>query len=233
VELILPIRILYADERIIAADKPAGMPVIPAPDGPPRVCLRHQLEQQLQAPLRVVHRIDRDTSGVVLFARDVATHRHLTDLFAAHQVSKTYMALTAGVPAPETGLITTPLHPARRGRMRPATAEEDGLPSETAYVALRAWERGTRRFALLEARSRTDRHHQIRVHLRSMGTPVLFDTIYGRAAMQGDAQEGPCQRLALHASRVEVPAGGAWPAFVAESPMAADLAALVDWFARG
>jgi tRNA pseudouridine32 synthase/23S rRNA pseudouridine746 synthase len=202
----------------IAVAKPPGVVVIPARGEDPGASLWHALERARGERLWVVHRLDRDTSGVLLFARNAAAHRALSMAFESGGVHKTYLALTDGMPSPDEGVIDAPLHPARRGRMRPAAPGEAGsLPSATAYRVLRRWVTPDGPVAFVEVSPRTGRQHQVRVHLRFAGAPLLGDRIYGRAA--GIA----APRLALHALRVEVPGLG----ISVEAELAADLAALV------
>ncbi len=222
--------IIYLDDRVAAADKPPRLTVVPAAGDPGRDCLRFRLESQLGAKLWVVHRLDRDTSGIVLFARDAETHRALGAAFEARRVHKTYLAFTSGAPPDREGLIDTPLHPARRGKARPARPREAGASSAlTGYAVKRRWHRGAERVALVEARPETGRHHQVRVHLRSIGAPVLFDPLYG-GGPAGRLLGAPANRLALHASRLAVPgAGPADEPLVLESPLPGDLASLLQW----
>jgi tRNA pseudouridine32 synthase/23S rRNA pseudouridine746 synthase len=226
----LPIQVLYTDDEVVVVAKPAGLPVIPAAGEDPAGCVRHVLEAQLGEPLWVVHRLDREASGVLLLARHAAAHRRLSMAFEHRLVSKTYAALTAGIITPCEGVIDVPLHAARRGRARPALPGEAGQASTTEYRVLRTWRRGSAEAALVEARPRTGRHHQIRVHLRSAGTPILFDDIYGRATVTGEWSAGPCRRLALHATRLEWPAAADGVSLGVDAPLAADLAALGAWF---
>jgi len=225
------IPVLYADGDVVVVDKPAGLPTVPAPNVPPGGCVRAVLERQLGAAVWVVHRLDRETSGVLLFARTADAHRDLCRVFEGRQVRKTYVAFTLGVPAPREGRIGTPLHRARRGKVRPARPGEDGAwDAFTRYVVRKRWERAGAAVAMVEAHPETGRHHQIRAHLRSIGTPVLFDRLYGRGAAADLAGGAPVSRLALHASRIVVPYGadaGHTRAF--EAPLAADLTALLHW----
>jgi len=114
----LPLTVLFADNDLVVVDKPSGLPTVPAPDAPPGGCVRSVLERQLGSPVWVVHRLDRDTSGVLLFARTADAHRGLCQAFEERRIRKAYAAFTLGVPAGRDGRITTPLHPARRGMER-------------------------------------------------------------------------------------------------------------------
>jgi RluA family pseudouridine synthase len=224
-----PVPILAVDARLVAVNKPAGVTVVPAPDVPRGGCLRALVERQVGAPLWVVHRLDRDTSGVVVFARSAEAHRELCLAFEHRRVQKTYLAFTAGVPDPREGRIDTPLHPARKGKTRPATLGEPGAwAAATSYQVRRHWTDEGISVALVEARPETGRHHQIRVHLRSIGCPVLFDGTYGKGISIAALDDAPCQRVALHASRLTVPGAEGAPA-VYEAPFPEDLAALLHW----
>jgi RluA family pseudouridine synthase len=226
---------LYEDERVLAVAKPPGIVVVPARGEDPAASLRRVLERARGVPLWVVHRLDRDTSGVVLFARDAETHRALGAAFERRLVRKTYLALTRAAPPAVRGTTGTPLHAARRGKMRPADPGEPGaLPSLTEFDVVRTWALpGGARPALVEARPRTGRQHQVRVHLRSLGAPLLVDPLYGGAAQvsAGDlglpGDEILCSRLTLHALRLEVSLPGAAAPLRLEAPLAEDLARLV------
>jgi RluA family pseudouridine synthase len=223
----LTILALTAD--IVAVNKPAGITVVPAPDVPADACLRALVERQLGTPVWVVHRLDRDTSGVVVFARSAEAHREFSLAFEHRRVQKTYLAFTAGVPEPGAGRIDTPLHPARRGRTRPAAPGEPGAwPAATGYAVRQRWTDEGASVAMVDAHPETGRHHQIRVHLRAIGCPILFDGIYGRGISIPALEDAPCQRLALHASRLAIP-GPDGVFAVYDAPLAADLAALVRW----
>jgi RluA family pseudouridine synthase len=225
-----PLTLLYCDDAMVAVDKPAGLAVIPAPGPAAGACLRDRLAAQIGSRTWVVHRLDRDTSGVIVFARTAEAHRALSMAFEHRQVRKAYLAFVAGLPSPARGEIAQPLHEARKGRMRPAAPGEPGaMEARTEYAVRQAWRQGSRVVALVDARPHTGRHHQIRVHLRSAGTPILHDPIYGRAVpgvVAGDAP--PIARLALHASSLTVPHPGSGRAFTIDAPLAADLAALRD-----
>ncbi len=226
-----PIPIIFGDDRLVVVDKPPGLAVVPAAGSPPADSVRGVVERQLGVTIWVVHRLDRDTSGVVLFARTADVHRALCAAFEERRVRKTYLAFTSGLPPGRDGLIETPLHAARRGKVRPALPHEAGaFGASTRFVVRKAWARDADRVALLEVHPETGRHHQIRAHLRSIGTPILFDRIYGREASAAVLTAAPAQRLALHASRLVVPdpaSPGDTHAF--EAALAPDLVALLHW----
>ena len=229
-----PFAILHETRDIVAVDKPPGVVVIPARDEPAGGSHRHRLERARGERLWVVHRLDRDTSGVVVFARNAETHRELSLAFERHAVEKTYLALTRGTPTPPEGVIDVPLHSARRGKMRPALARERGsLAAETKYLVQRVWMTRVGPVALVEAKPRTGRQHQIRVHLRWKDAPLLVDPLYGRAERitaqdLGLSENIPaCERHTLHAAELVLPARGGEPSLRLVAPLAPDLGRLV------
>lgn len=208
----------------LAVDKPPGVTVIPARAEDPERSLRRTLERLRGERLWVVHRIDRDTSGVVLFARDAATHRALSLAFEGREVRKRYLAVTRGVPAPPSGTIAVPLHAARKGKMRPAAPGEAGARSAvTDYRVCRRWDTPEGPVALVELFPRTGRQHQIRVHLRAIGAPLLVDPLYGRPQPALGME-----RLALHAAALAFPDPATGSAVTVEAPLPFDLRALLD-----
>jgi len=223
-----PELILLADNpRWIVVDKPAGIAAIPARDEDPAESLRHRLQTQLGMPLWVVHRIDRETSGAMLFARDAQAHRLLNQAFMLGQVNKTYLAWTAALPQPSEGRIAVALHAARKGKMRPALPGETEAKSAcTDYVVEQHWQYAEQRIARVRCHPRTGRQHQIRVHLRSRDCPILRDALYGLSTFKQPFDHLPIQRLALHAAAIEVPAVLEQPLQRIEAPLPADLLAL-------
>jgi RluA family pseudouridine synthase len=222
--------LLYEDDELVAVDKAPGEPVIPAREGPLEACLQKRLEVERGERLFVVHRIDRLASGVVVFARHPQAHRRLSLAFENRQVHKSYWAFVSGVLLPLKGHLDVPLHTARKGKMRPARPGERGqLASATDYETRRIWRFGGEKASLVEARPFTGRHHQIRVHLRSAEAPILFDPLYGRGYEPHAVGDAPCQRLALHARRIELPGREGGPALALEAPLARDLASLAAW----
>jgi RluA family pseudouridine synthase len=223
-----PLALLHEDEDVVAVAKPSGQAVIAARGEPRSQCLQDQLEAHLHRRLWVVHRIDRDASGVVLFARNAEAHRALSLAFEHRQVVKTYTAFVAGRVDPPRGRIEVPLHAARKGKTRPAVPGEPGaLPSVTEYATEKTWSRPP--VSLLEVHPLTGRHHQIRVHLRSVDAPILFDPFYGRGLMPEALAGSPCARLALHACRIDVPAPRGGGRLAVEAPLSVDLIALTEW----
>ncbi|BDG06703.1 RluA family pseudouridine synthase [Anaeromyxobacter oryzae] len=218
--------VLHEDGYVLAVDKPPGRLVIPGRQGG-EPSLREELEAS-HGRLWVVHRLDRGTSGVLVFARTAEAHRTLNLAFDRGEPRKRYLALVRGSPPPERR-IDVPIAPARRGRMRPArSGDPRGKPSATVVRLVetfpaRPWAGGA--LALVEALPETGRTHQIRVHLADAGWPLAVDPDYG----QEEPLRGPDARILLgrtplHASRLELrhPATGA--ALVLEAPLPADLA---------
>jgi tRNA pseudouridine32 synthase / 23S rRNA pseudouridine746 synthase len=183
-------KILFEDESLLVVDKPAGVPVIPERDS--KDCLQKDLEVA-HGRLFVVHRLDKDTSGVILFARTADVHRRLNGLFESRQVEKTYLAWVLGSPQREDGVVNAALREFGSGR---TGVDPRGKPASTRWrVKRRAGEK-----TLLEVQPATGRRHQIRVHLYSLGHPVLGDRLYGESRPVGGAP-----RLMLHALELSFP----------------------------
>lgn len=181
----------HADAHLIIVEKPHGLLSVPG-RGPDKAdCLEARLRRTHPDAL-TVHRLDMETSGLVLFARDPDTQRALSKLFEARRVDKAYVACVSGAPADEDGVIDLPLAADWPNRPK-QKADTDGKPALTKWRVL---ERGTSytRFALFPQTGRT---HQLRVHLSAIGHPILGDTLYG-----GPENQAAADRLLLHASRL-------------------------------
>jgi RluA family pseudouridine synthase len=212
-------RILFEGGGVLVVDKPPGVPVIPGRDG--GHSLRDALEARRGQKVFVVHRLDRDTSGVLVFALDAAVHRALSVAFESGQVRKRYLGR---VEAPR--LVDAPVVAARKGRMRVARpGEADAKASRTRVRPVETFERAS----LVEAEPLTGRTHQIRVHLLSLGHPLLMDHQYGRDApltekdLGGAGDAVVLARTPLHAARVEWPALPGVEARAVETPLPADM----------
>jgi tRNA pseudouridine32 synthase/23S rRNA pseudouridine746 synthase len=216
--------VLYEDAELVAVAKPSGIPVIPARDEPPEACLQHQLAAARGERLWVVHRIDRETSGVVVFARTADAHRALNTAFETRKVAKTYLAWAAGALDGVTR-IDVALHEARRGKARPAEPGEPGAKHAVTELAVeRRWRRGDDVVARVRCHPITGRHHQIRVHLRYANAPIVCDPLYGKVTARGALADAPCPRLALHAASLTVPGPRTFTA-----PVPDDLAGFEAW----
>lgn len=160
----------------MAVDKPPGLLVIPGRAPEDQVCAKDLLAKQLGTQLWVCHRIDRDTSGVLLFATTAEAHRRASMAFEHGEAKKKYLALVEGVVAGPVD-IDTPMTEARKGKMRVVfPGEQGGKDARTRVRPIRPFDGGT----LVECEPLTGRQHQIRVHLKSVGHPLLFDHQYGR-----------------------------------------------------
>ena len=210
-------RLVYADADLVAVDKPAGVPAQPTLTTD-RGTLPELVAALLGAPVTIVHRLDRETSGVTVLARTKGAAATLSEAFRAGTPEKTYLALCARTPAPPEGRIDAPLgkDPARAGLRR---VDPRGDAAATRYRTLRAGPGG----ALVEARPETGRTHQIRVHLAHLGAPLLGDARYGGPRRVGELA---IPRVMLHAIRLELahPTTGARMAF--EAPVPEDFAAV-------
>jgi tRNA pseudouridine32 synthase/23S rRNA pseudouridine746 synthase/23S rRNA pseudouridine955/2504/2580 synthase len=190
--------------------------------------VRELLEAQRGGKVFVVHRLDRDTSGVLVFALDAERHRALSMAFEAGTVRKRYLALVEGrVEAPQ--LVDVALAPARRSRMRVARPGEEGKASRTRVRPVETFAAAS----LVEAEPLTGRTHQIRVHLLHLGHPLLFDHQYGRDTplteqdLGGAGEAVVLARTPLHAGRLEWPALPGVEGRALESPLPEDLARAV------
>ena len=218
------IAVIYEDDSIIVVDKPVGMVVHPAP-GNKQGTLVHALLgrgsdlSNLSGKERpgIVHRLDKETSGVLLVAKTNKAHRALQSQFAARSLSKTYTALVKGRVEYEAGHIQQPIghHPKIRLQMA-VVAPPRGREAETRYRVLKRFKYST----LLELKLITGRTHQIRVHMAHLGHPVLGDEVYGK--------KGNYPRMALHASKIELvhPKTGKIVEF--ESPIPAAMRQMID-----
>ncbi len=188
----LPITI-YQDEFLLAVNKPAGLPTLP--DGYNRAapCLIDLLKQQV-GRVWVVHRLDRDTSGVIVLARTAEVHRALNIAFDAREVHKVYHAIVRGVPEWDEHLIDLPLRPDGDRRHRTVIDRAYGKPAVTRARVLERFAQHT----LIEARPETGRTHQIRSHLAALDLPLAGDVLYG-----GQDVASLIQRTALHAHSIE------------------------------
>jgi RluA family pseudouridine synthase len=182
--------ILYLDDDLLAINKPAGLLTLPDGYQPDLPDVRKLIEAQL-GPVWIVHRLDKDTSGVLLLARSAAAHREINQQFSAQQVRKTYHALVIGRPEWEHIHVEAPLRSNVGRRKRTIVDETYGKAASTYLRVLARFPQAT----LVEARPRSGRTHQIRAHLYAVGCPIMADPLYGE--QPPDSTWIP--RLALHA----------------------------------
>ncbi len=202
----IPLDIIYEDETLIAINKPPGMVVHPAPGHPNgtfvNALLGHCKELAPNGdPLRpgIVHRLDKDTSGILIAAKTSLAHQKLVEAFASRQVKKTYLAICVGKP-PNT-LLSAPIgrHPVNRKEMAVIPEKGKEAISEIQVLAF------DEKLSLVIVRPKTGRTHQIRVHLRSVNHPIVADSLYAPSRPEALG----FQRLALHARslKVQLPSG--------------------------
>lgn len=205
---------------LCAVDKPAGVPAQPT-QASDRGHLPELAQALMGGEIFPVHRLDRETSGVVVLARTRAAAAALSAAFREGSPQKTYLALCTRAPEPRDGRIEDPLGPdARPGRRAVVALDRGGEPAATRYRTLRVGPSG---HALVEARPETGRTHQIRVHLAHRGAPLLGDARYGGAKR---VVELSIPRVMLHAARLEIghPASGS--RLVLEAPPPEDFLAV-------
>lgn len=237
----IPLDIAYEDAHLIVVNKPAGLIVHPAagnPDGTLVNALLHHCRGQLSgiggvARPGIVHRIDKDTSGLLVVAKSNAAHEGLARQFADHSITRRYLAVCSGHPAPPAGAIAGRIgrSDANRKKMTvlPDTAKR-GKHAVTHYTVLQR----LNHCALIECRLETGRTHQVRVHCASIGHALLGDPLYGRnpAPLRPLLKELGFARQALHAATLGFvhPISGETVEFTAELP--ADMRELIDETAR-
>jgi 23S rRNA pseudouridine1911/1915/1917 synthase len=222
----IPLTIVYEDAHLIVVDKPAGLPVHPGPGHSGHTLVNALLAHcpdlpgvgGVQRP-GIVHRLDKDTSGLIVAAKDDRSHNALSAALKAREVHKTYLALVEGRLDPKEALIDAPIgrDPNNRRRMMVSASGREAL---TAYKVIEEFPG----YTLAEGSPITGRTHQIRVHLASLGHPVAGDPIYGHSSPIAP-------RLFLHAWKLGFrhPITGEEMAF--EAPLAADLGAVLDFWA--
>jgi 23S rRNA pseudouridine1911/1915/1917 synthase len=197
----MPLAIVYEDEHLIVIDKPAGLVVHAGagnPDGTLVNALVAHCPQRLSsigAPLRpgIVHRLDKDTSGLLVVAKTDAAHVALARQFAEHLVERAYQALVWGNPIPPVGRIERAVGRSRHHRTRMAVVSRGGKPAVTDYKTVRTFGSIA---SLVECRLATGRTHQIRVHMASIGNPIIGDTVYGGRRASAPKANTPLDPLA-------------------------------------
>ena len=209
----IPLTVLFEDAHLIILDKPAGMTVHPAPGNQTGTlvnALLHHCAGSLSGiggVLRpgIVHRLDKDTSGVMVAAKSDAAHQGLSALFAAHDLERMYVALTRGAPRPLRGRIESQIGRSNADRKKMAILKTSGRLAITDYRTTETFGPDDRPFASrVECRLHTGRTHQIRVHMAGQGAPVLGDPVYGSGppapVVKTAIAEAGLARQALHAA---------------------------------
>jgi 23S rRNA pseudouridine1911/1915/1917 synthase len=215
----IPLKIIYEDNDLMVIDKPAGLAVHPAPGHPEHTLANAvvghmpELAEEDEDNLRpgIVHRLDMDTSGLILVAKNRVAQANLSDQFKSRVVSKYYQALVQGKLKPETGIIEANIGRDPRNRQRMAVVT-GGRAARTEYRVIKY----IGNYTLLEIKPETGRTHQIRVHLAAIGFPVVGDTTYGVPSPH-------IARQFLHAGKIKfkLPSTGEWVEF--QSPLPPDL----------
>jgi len=185
------IPVLFQNEQIIAVEKPCGIQTIPGGNNS-EMDLRTLLEEQTGQKLFIVHRLDKEVSGVIVFAKDAATHKYLSIQFEEREVKKRYLAVVHGK-IKTGGVIDKPIRQFGSGRM--GIDSQKGKRSLTQYEVVKSIDK----YTIINAYPWTGRRHQIRVHLYSNGHSIVGDMIYGEREVQ---QQFP--RLMLHAAEINL-----------------------------
>lgn len=201
--------IIFENDAFVAINKPSGLLSVPDRGGD-EISLKQLLQQQY-GRIWTVHRLDKDTSGIIVFARDETTHKFLSGLFESREVEKYYMGMVHGVPVPDPGTVDAPVatHPSKRGIM---IVHKKGKAARTDYRVLESF--GP--YSFLQFQIHTGRTHQIRVHMKHLGHPLTCDPWYGNGEpvllssikrkynlSKNQEEERPLfHRLALHAGRL-------------------------------
>ena len=211
----IPLNIIYENDDLLVVDKPAGLTVHPAPGHPNHTLVNAILSHfpdlaDVNDSLRpgVVHRLDKDTSGVMLVAKNRTAQLNLADQFKTHSVFKAYLVLVKGHLTPESGIIEAPMGRDPRNRKRMAVVAE-GKEARTEYRVIEY----VGSYTLLEVMPETGRTHQIRVHLSAIGYPVIGDKVYG-------VKSSYLSRQFMHACRLgfKLPSTGEYVEFTSELP---------------
>lgn len=218
----IPLEIVFENDDLLVINKPAGMVVHPAAGHQAgtvvHAALAHAPEMEGVGGERrpgIVHRLDKDTSGLLLIAKNDRTHRFLQDQFRKRQVEKIYLALVDGAPPTPKGRIEAPIGRDPRNRQQMAvTAPDKGRPAVSEYFTRERFQKHT----FLEVHPITGRTHQIRLHMAFIGCPITGDTIYGHKK-----NTVSIERHFLHAARLSIRLPGAGQPRTFEAPLPAEL----------
>lgn len=226
--------IIEEDSDLVAINKPSGLLTIPGRD-PKEISLKQELKAHY-GEIFTVHRIDKDTSGIVVFAKNETAHKNLSQLFEARETIKIYTGIVMGRPAESSGVINEPIseHPVKKGVM---TVYKKGKESITEYEVTEQF----RLYALMQFNILTGRTHQIRVHMKHLGHPIVCDDIYGdgkpvfissikrknfNLSKEAETERPILARLALHATQLKFELQGKAYDLAAEMPK--DMRALLQ-----
>ncbi len=206
----VPLSVIHADDRLLVLDKPSGLLTVPGKEPGREDCLIARL-RAVHPEALLVHRLDCDTSGVIVFARDKAAQGHLGKQFEGRVVRKAYQARLSGRLAPASGRVDLPLCADWPNRPRQKVDHAQGRPAQTDWQVI-AHEGDTTRVRLTPL---TGRSHQLRVHMAELGHPILGDPIYAAGPARDD-----WPRLMLHAESLTLrhPSGGTWATFAVACP---------------
>ncbi|WP_428937729.1 RluA family pseudouridine synthase [Fontivita pretiosa] len=239
--------ILYEDADLVAIDKPSGLATIPGRGETDSVLQR--LSRQLGLPyvgtddprLRLVHRLDKETSGVLLLARNLRAQRHLSHQFQNNTATKEYLALVVGHPSGDEGQIDAPIGPHPSSPQRMAVRRHGGRPARTLWRV----EQRFKHFTLLRVFPKTGKTHQIRVHLGHIGLPLAVDPLYNPQApplllssikrdyriKPGEPERPLIDRLTLHAEKLSVIHSNGTPLALL-APLPRDFRAVLNMLAK-
>lgn len=226
--------IIFEDESIIAINKPSGLLSVPDREGK-EVSLK-QLLQERYNHIWTVHRLDKDTSGAIVFAKNEQTHRSLSVQFESREVEKYYVGLVHGIPTPESGSVDAAImeHPVKKGVM---ITHKKGKPSLTDFTTIESF--GS--YSYMHFRIHTGRTHQIRVHMKHIGHSIVCDDLYGNGepvmlssikkkfhlSKKEETEHPLFNRLALHAEQVLF-TGAQKQQYRIEAPLPKDMRALLQ-----
>jgi 23S rRNA pseudouridine1911/1915/1917 synthase len=219
----VPYTLVYEDDWLLVVDKPAGVVVHPAP-GHEHGTLVHGLVGRgvaggHESRPGIVHRLDRDTSGLLIVARTAVAHRRLVESMARRDISRRYVTLVCGAPPAADGVIDVPIGRHVRDRKRMSVHTARGRPAVTHFSVRERFDG----YTLLDVRLETGRTHQIRVHLAALGCPVAGDAVYGRRA-----RPPGLERQFLHAARLGFPHPQSGEELEFESPLPEDLTSFLS-----
>ncbi|MBS1645273.1 MAG: RNA pseudouridine synthase [Bacteroidetes bacterium] len=226
---------IYEDDHLVIVNKPANLLSIADRFDSNQASVRSLIQAELKLPIFVVHRLDKETSGLIAFAKHESSHRYLSQLFERHEIEKLYAGLVLGRVNTEAARIELPIaeHPFVKGKM---IVSKQGKLSVTDYRVVESWPL----YSLMQWQIHTGRTHQIRVHMAASGHPIVCDTLYGDGKAfllssvkpkfklsKTEEQERPLlNRLALHAYRLQFE-GPDGKLILAEAPIPKDLSACI------